>query len=52
MDYINCTAKTSDGLNLRGWLVKSTGQGDDDDWKTKPMVVFFHENAGSKYVYF
>lgn len=39
---------TKDGLNLFGWLIYK----EKKSLLTRPTIVFFHENAGSKKIHY
>jgi len=36
----NVSITTSDSINLKGWLIKGE--------KSRRVIIYFHENAGSK----
>ena len=42
MEYEDVNISTKDKINLHGWFIKQT------DSKTRPTIIYFHENAGSK----
>ncbi len=46
MEYEDLKILTKDKINLHGWFIKQI------DSKNRPTIVYFHENAGSKYKFF
>ncbi len=46
MQYEDLYITTADKVKLHGWLIKQI------DSKNRPTIIYFHENAGSKYLYF
>ena len=44
MQYEDLYITTDDKVKLHGWLIKQS------DSKSRPTIIYFHENAGSKLV--
>lgn len=47
MPYENLYFTTEDGLKLHAWFIKGK---DEEETKARPTILFFHANAGSKYI--
>ena len=45
MEYEDLNITTKDKVHLHGWFIKQSNS------KVRPTIIYFHENAGSNFIY-